>query len=308
VKRNHRRSIAAVLGGLSLVVSAISSAQIKAIPKEGLPGLSKEAVEFEIEHNYRRENNLGMTVSAEPGTPPNSSNPQVLDGTWVMGRVYTINVDGTYTEAGMFAGGPPPGSGIAPRASGPPGAGGLPGGGGPRSGGPPGGAAPPSRCGQSLSFGMALPSEIVQTDRAMYIFNTGTGTRRIEMTTTPQAQLDPTIMGHSIGRWEGDTLIVVTTGLKKGGTALAYGPNSQVTERIKKIEAGLKLENIVTIFDTVTGQSGQQRVVSFYRPDLHYVEAPCEEYSDPFEGQYETPAASAAAAARIVKAADSGGK
>jgi hypothetical protein len=81
-----------------------------------------------------------------------------------------------------------------------------------------------------------------------------------------------------------------------------------VTERLKKIEGGLKLENIVTVVDTVTGQSSKQRVVSFYRPDLHYVEAPCEEYSEPLEGQYETPAASAAAAARIIKAVESGGK
>jgi hypothetical protein len=44
---------------------------------------------------------------------------------------------------------------------------------------------------------MALPSEIVPTAGAMYIFDTGTGTRRIEMTDAHPANCSPTIMGQT---------------------------------------------------------------------------------------------------------------
>jgi hypothetical protein len=296
-----------LVAALSSALSVAGHAQIKTIPKEGLPGLSKEAVEFEIEHNYRRENNLGQTVPAEAGTPPNSRDPRVLDGVWVSGKTYTVNADGTYSEAGMM----PPGAGM--------GAGGAPGAGPQGAGGPPGGSErrQSASCRISLSFAMSLPSEIVQTDKAIYIFHNssmdGTNYRRIEMNTSHPAKLMPSLLGHSIGRWEGDTLVVETVGLK-GSSGAAAGPGgppggggmsltatSKVTERIKKVEGGLKLEDLVTVEDTATKQVIKQRIVSYYRPDLQYVEAPCEEYSDPFADVYGDAKASAEAVSKIIK-------
>lgn len=309
-----------LLASLCMAMGATSHAQIKTIPKEGLPGLSKEALEFEIEHNYRRENNLGMTVPAEPGTRPGSTDPQNIEGIWITGRNYSVNADGTFTETGIGA----PGAGAGMGAGAAPGgaamgAGAPPGGaapGGAPPGGAPGGAGPAQNsCSVSLSFGMGLPSKIVQTDKVLYIFhnsqNSGATYRRIEMNAALPASVTPTLLGRSVGRWEGDTLIVETIGVKAstggrggpGGAGLSVGPNSKVTERIKKIEAGLKLENIVSVEDTVTKQVSKQRVVSFYRPDLQYVEAPCEEYSDPFADVYGNPEASAEA---VKKAAQSG--
>jgi hypothetical protein len=311
-----------VAAGVSLALSVAGHAQIKTIPKEGLPGLSKEAVQFEIEHNYRRENNLGQTVPAEAGTPPNSPDPHVLEGVWVAGKTYTVNADGTYSEAGMMppaggmsAGGAPgaPPGGAAPQgAGGPPGAGGL--------GGPGGSQRRQSpSCRISLSFAMALPSQIIQTDKVMYIFHNssmdGTNYRRIEMTASHPAKLEPMALGHSIGHWDGDTLIVETIGLKGSAGAAAAGPGpggppgggginltatSKVTERIKKIEGGLKLEDLVTVEDSATNQVNKQRIVSYYRPDLQYVEAPCEEYSDPFADAYGDAKASAEEISKII--------
>lgn len=303
-----------VLGSVLLALCTSSQAQIKTIPKEGLPGLSKEAVEFEIEHNYRRENNLGQTVPAEEGTPPNSKDPRVFEGTWVTGRTYNVNADGTYSEGGMM----PPGAGMG--AAGPGGApggaaGGAPGG-APPAGGPPGGGGQQSgpSCGISFSFGAAMPSKIVQTDKVIYFFNTAGTTRRIEMTDKFPASMTPRAMGYSIGHWEDGTLVVQSQGFKaaagRGGAGgppgmgggASLGANSKVTERMKKIEGGLKLENLVTIEDTATGQTTKQRVVSFYRPDLQFVEAPCEEYSDPFAGgAYNDPAESAKVIETITK-------
>ncbi|MGC3980086.1 MAG: hypothetical protein QM808_02375 [Steroidobacteraceae bacterium] len=286
-----------VASGICLLLSS-TQAQIKTIPKEGLPGLSKEAVEFEIEHNYRRENGLGGTVPPEPGTRPNSVNPQVLDGIWLVGRTYTVNGDGDYTlqsnslpaaATGMSAGAAPGG---APGAAAGMGAGAAP------AAAAPGGRGERIQCVPGSPFALGQPSRILQTDQVIYIFsnsgNSGVNNRRIVLNGKLPTNPTPKYAGYSVGHWEGDTLVVETTGLKPasgggggpGGAGISYTTTSVVTERIKKIEGGLKLENLISVEDPTTKKVSKQRLVSYYRPDLQYVEAPCEEYSDPFEGKY----------------------
>jgi hypothetical protein len=140
----------------------------------------------------------------------------------------------------------------------------------------------------------------------IYVFsnsnNGADGIRRIVMNGKLPSNPAPTISGYSVAHWDGNTLVVETTGVKAaggggggpGGPAISYTSSSLVTERWKKIEGGLKLENIISVTDPVTNKVSSQRLVSFYRPDLQYVEAPCEEYSDPFEGQYNAPTGAAA--------------
>lgn len=303
------RPHAALIGGVCLLAGASAVAQVKTIPKEGLAGIPKEAIEFEIEHNYRRENNLGMTVPADPGTPPNSNDPRDLNGIWIQGKTYSVNADGSFSEGGSGpprAGAAPGGAAGARPAGAPPGggAGGPPGGGAggppgaaPGGAGGPGGGPQQAQCKPGSPFSMGLPSRIVQSDKAIYVFknsqNDGTTYRRIEMNGTHPANVTPTYMGHSIGHWDGDTLVVETVGLKPagggggpGGGGGNYTADSKVTEQIKKIEGGLKLEDVITIENPATQQVSKQRLVSYYRPDLRYVEAPCEDYSDPFEGKY----------------------
>lgn len=66
---------------------------------------------------------------------------------------------------------------------------------------------------------------------------------------------DPTYMGHSIGRWEGDTLVVDTIGLTDRTTIDEVGmPHSEdlrVTERYRRVDNNT-LEIIVTINDPKT--------------------------------------------------------
>lgn len=298
----------AAAGTLLLLADAPSRAQVQSIPSEGLPGLTKAQLEFEPEYRQRMKKGLGQYSPAPEGTPPGSSDPQNIEGIWIAG---------TATTVGQQAGGGPGGGGGPPGGPGGPGG---PGAGGPGTGGPPGGApAAQGAAGKTRSkaqglcrpgspFALGTPSKIIQSDTAIYILKAasmsqnGNSYRRIAMQARHPASVVPSAGGDSIGHWEGDTLIVETTGLTGamsagggpggppgGGAARQFTPQSVVTERIRKIEKGLKLEDLVTIQDPALAQPTQLQLVSYYRPDLKFIEAPCEEYADPLETESSGP-------------------
>ena len=66
------------------------------------------------------------------------------------------------------------------------------------------------------------------------------------------ADLDPTFNGHSIGHWEGDTLVIDTAGLGHktplGFNRLDHGPKLHVVERIH-LTAPDKMEDDMTLTD-----------------------------------------------------------
>jgi len=69
-------------------------------------------------------------------------------------------------------------------------------------------------------FGTPYPSEIIQDrDRIVVIFEGGAHVwREIHMDGRPlpnREELNPTYFGYSVGRWEGDTLVVETTGFNE---------------------------------------------------------------------------------------------
>jgi hypothetical protein len=66
------------------------------------------------------------------------------------------------------------------------------------------------------------------------------------------AKLDPTFNGHSIGHWEGDTLVIDTVGLGHktplGYNHLNHGPNLHVVERIR-LTSPDQMEDRMTLTD-----------------------------------------------------------
>jgi len=70
----------------------------------------------------------------------------------------------------------------------------------------------------------------------------------------PPEELWPTFEGYSIGRWEGDTLVIETRSIKGGipidRTGAALSDSATVHERIRKIDART-LESQITIEDPV---------------------------------------------------------
>lgn len=98
---------------------------------------------------------------------------------------------------------------------------------------------------------------------------------------THPPDLDPTFNGHSIGHWEGDTLVVDTIGLGHrtplGFNRLDHGPNLHVVERIHLV-APDKLEDEMTLTDPDVLAKPWHMVRTFTRHrDLDQLEFICEE-------------------------------
>ena len=94
--------------------------------------------------------------------------------------------------------------------------------------------------------------------------------------------LQPTYMGHSVGRWEGETLVVDTIGfndrtwLDRAGTP--HGMQLHLIEHLSKIEGGKVLEDVVTIEDPeFFTRPYSLRLLYSWRPDLRLEQVTCEE-------------------------------
>jgi hypothetical protein len=98
--------------------------------------------------------------------------------------------------------------------------------------------------------------------------------------------VDATFMGTSVGRWDGDTLVIETLGVNDKTVLDRDGmPHSEamrVTERVRLIDGGKRLENRVTIDDPETFiQPWTARVVFEKKPGVELKEYNClQKYED----------------------------
>lgn len=98
------------------------------------------------------------------------------------------------------------------------------------------------------------------------------------------ADLDPTYNGHSIGRWEGDTLVVDTVGLRGDLRIDRQAPHSDqlhVIERIRRVDAST-LEDRITLIDP-KALTRPWKTIRTYKlhPDWAMSEFVCEENNRP---------------------------
>lgn len=99
--------------------------------------------------------------------------------------------------------------------------------------------------------------------------------RRIYINGEHPKNLVPSYMGHSVGKWEGNTLVVDTTGVK--GSA-----DTHSIERITKNAAGTSLEVRTTTVDA-NGRSMEGRTMTLnWLSGRDVAEWICEDYSDEF--------------------------
>jgi hypothetical protein len=120
------------------------------------------------------------------------------------------------------------------------------------------------------SMQQPYPIEFLFTPgRVTIIIETYSMVRRIytEGSALPEAP-DPTYQGTSIGRWEGDTLVVETIGILPETSpvsgVIGHGENMKVTERIRLAEPEV-LEIVTTVEDPTVFEEPYTRTSRFQR-------------------------------------------
>jgi hypothetical protein len=127
------------------------------------------------------------------------------------------------------------------------------------------------------------PIEIVHTPgRITFLHEVGHNIRRIWLDRSHPKNPRPTYLGHSVGRWEGDTLVVDTVALNDrtwiDDEGSSHSDQLHVVERYRKTDGGAKLELTLTMTDPVTlTQPYSYHRVFHWRPDVRPLEYVCEE-------------------------------
>lgn len=115
---------------------------------------------------------------------------------------------------------------------------------------------PSTQClpeGMPMIMGAIFPLEILQTPgRITVLAEFLTQTRRIHLNRPMPAvdDLNPNYFGFSAGKWDGDTLVVVTKGVQEGAHffEIPFSSEMTITERIRLTGPDL-MENAITITD-----------------------------------------------------------
>jgi hypothetical protein len=108
------------------------------------------------------------------------------------------------------------------------------------------------------------------------------------------AAAEPTWLGYSIGRWDGDTFVVDTNGFKDGGwlDTQKGRPNSdalRVTERFRRTDFG-HMDVAITITDPKAYvKPWTMKTVLYLHADTDLIEAFCDEHEKTMEHRRITP-------------------
>lgn len=127
------------------------------------------------------------------------------------------------------------------------------------------------------------PIEIVQTPgKLTFLHEVAHNVRHIYLNREHPKNLKLTYLGDSVARWDGDTLVVDTTGLNDktfiDDEGSSHSTQEHVIERYRKIDGGSKLELTVTVEDPVTLEKPYSyKRIFHWRPDIRPQEYVCEE-------------------------------
>lgn len=141
---------------------------------------------------------------------------------------------------------------------------------------------------------------IYQTDKQITIVKgDDLRVRHIYMNEEHPKNVTPTYGGHSVGHWDGDTLVIDTVGLKGALQAEGFDvevgawtlvmttPTLHVVERIKKIDNGAKLQIVQSFDDAATNMEPYTITrTANYAPGTFGMESECEDFNDAFGPNY----------------------
>jgi hypothetical protein len=132
------------------------------------------------------------------------------------------------------------------------------------------------------------PIEIIQTTKQVTVIAEAfSEVRRVYMN-KPQSKIDdvpPGYYGRSVGRWEGDTLVIDTVGIKESVQyqRMPHSDQIHIVERMRLVAPDI-LHDQITIEDPVTLEKPYTYTLAFRRmPDYEMVEFVCDnnrEYID----------------------------
>ena len=124
---------------------------------------------------------------------------------------------------------------------------------------------------------------VIQPDRVVILHEISSQVRRVYTDGRKHPapdDLDPTYMGHSIGHWEGDTLVVDTVGVK-GDTVydVSAAPHSDKVHEIERIRriSPTQIEDVMTIEDPVAFTKPWVVVRRYDKKDWDIQEYVCED-------------------------------
>jgi hypothetical protein len=133
------------------------------------------------------------------------------------------------------------------------------------------------------------PVEIIQTAKQMTVISEAFSEVRRIYLDRPQAPLDdvaPGYYGRSVGKWDGDTLVVDTIGIKtsvSGYRGMPHSEKMRITERFKLVAPDV-MHDQITIDDPVVLEKPMVYTLAYKRlPDYEMVEFVCDnnrEYVD----------------------------
>jgi hypothetical protein len=101
----------------------------------------------------------------------------------------------------------------------------------------------------------------------------GMDIRKIYLDGAHPKEVTPQPNGHSIGHWEGNTLVVDTIGFSGAGGKLS---DEHVVERITKLKIGNSWQLQTDFTATTSGQTRTSSSMQVWRPDLRVIENVCE--------------------------------
>ncbi len=122
----------------------------------------------------------------------------------------------------------------------------------------------------------AFPWHIYVTPKTVGILmQIDTQMRLIHIGAEHPADLKPSMHGHSVGRWEGDTLVIDTVGFDdraQFNDGIIHSPKLHVVERYRVIDNGTTLEKTYTFTDPDAFTGPYTIVRKAYRTDKPFQE------------------------------------
>jgi hypothetical protein len=125
------------------------------------------------------------------------------------------------------------------------------------------------------------PVEIVQTPQAtVFLYEAQHLFRVVYMNEKHPKKIEPSYMGHSVGHWEGDTLVIDTVGLVDSTqideAGSMHSEDLHVVERIRRVNDTLEIDFTMTD-PKAFSEPWTSRRIWRWRPEVRFLEYVCEE-------------------------------